>query len=263
MKRAVFALLLLSLILLPGCNDKTVTEFTGQKLSYTKMRDPERNIIKIWKYKYNFQGEVSTSLRCAKDGTCVQRNEYTYTDSGLKSTETIYLLGEKALCNKFTYDDEGKLLSKNTYTPEGFTKTAYSYLPDGRNDFDRELDEDGNLIKITYHLYDELSKNKIKEQTFDKTSKLLSGIDFTYEDNLLIKKEYIGNSSEEFSREEYTYDGENIVTKVFFDKSGNLIYKDFLEYDHNGCSKQIRYDKDGNLVYTWTSHYADFITLIG
>ena len=263
MRKTVIALLLFYLLFVQGCSIKEPSSFEGQKLSYTKMTDPERNLIKIWKYKYNLQGEISTSMRCAKDGTCLQRNVYTYMDSGLKETETIYVSGQKALYSKFSYSDEGSLLSKSTYTPEGFTKTTYSYLPDGRNDIDEDFDKDGNLIKTIHHIYDEVSKNKIKELTLDKNSNFLSEIEFTYDGNLLIRKDYLGSSSDEFSREEYTYDGENIAEKLFYDKSGNLIYKDFLEYDHNGCSKQIRYDKDGNLVYTWTSHYADFITLIG
>ncbi len=263
MKKTIIALLLSALIIVPGCGNKAESDFSGQKLSYTKMIDHERNVMKIWKYKYNIQGEVSTSIRCAKNGTCLQRNEYTYLDSGLKDTETIYVLGKKALYTKFTYDEKGVLLYKETYNSEGKTKTVYSYHPDGRNDIDEDFDKDGNLIKTTHHIYDETGKNKLKERTLDKNSKYLSGIEFTYDGNLLIKKEYVAGASDEFSKEEYIYDGENITEKFFYDKSGNLIYKDLLEYDHNGCSKQVRYDKDGNLVYTWTSHYADFITLIG
>lgn len=263
MKKTIITFLILSLLILPSCKNGQEKQFEGQKLSYTKMIDPGRNIIRFWKYRYNPQGEISTTQRCAEDGTCLQRNEYTYNEAGLTETETIYLAGKKVLYNVFTYDDTKKLISKKAYIPEGFTETFYFYLPDGKNDFEEDRDKDGNLIKTKVYIYDEVSGNKIKERSLDANSNYLGGTEFTYENDLLVKMEYVGNASEEFSCEEYTYEGENIVKKIFYDKAGNLIYTDFLEYDQNGCSKQTRQDKDGNIVYIWTSHYADFITLIG
>ena len=245
-----------------ACNNDTTTQYEGEKLAYTEMTNSDGSIAKRWYYKYYPDGEISTSTRCSEDGTCIQRNEYTYTPENLKETEIIYIYGKKASVTEFSYNDDGKLKSEKNYLPDSITETSYYYNPDGTIDYTQSVNASGEIVSTKRCIYDE-SGNMIKERFFDANDYQTGGIEYTYEGKKLIMKEYIRGALDEFSREEYTYDGENVVKTLLYDRTGNLIYTDTAEYEGDICMHRMRVDSNNAIVYTWDAYYDSFLTLIG
>ena len=246
-----------------ACEDSDTTPYQNEeKLSYTEMLNGDGSIAKRWYYKYYIDGEISTSMKCAEDGTCIQRNEYTYNDKNLKDTEIIYLLGKKTSVTEFTYTEDDKIKTEKVYLPDGITETVYHYKDNGDEDFVEKFNASGEIVSVKYCVYDETG-NKTKERFFDGNENYTGGIEYTYEGSLLITKEYVGNTSPEFSKEEYTYNGENVVKTILYDKNGTRAYTDNAEYSGEKCMHRMRVDSANNIVYTWDAYYDSFLSLIG
>ncbi len=265
MKRLIS--ILISVVLsfsLASCTNRNeeADDYSGEKLSYTEMIDGDGIVLKRWYYKYYPDGEISTSTRCLEDGTCVQRNEYTYNDDKLKNCETIYIYGKKASVTEFTYTDDGKIKTEKVYLPDSITESVYYYNSDGTENRVETLDAEGQLIKTKLCIYDEAGDKK-KERFFNANNTYTGGIEYTYENHVLIMKEYVRSAVGEFSKEEYTYDGENIVKTVFYDPSGKLLYTDTAEFDGERVLHRMRKAADDSIVYTWDAYYDSFLTLIG
>lgn len=263
LKKLIILILLLTLSLtFIACEQKDDNDYAGEKLSYTEMINGDGSVAKRWYYKYNPDGEVSTSTRCEEDGSCIQRNEYTYNENNLIDTEIIYIYGKKTSVTEYTYTDDGKIKTEKVYRPDSITEKIIYYNSDGSEDFTETLDASGKIIGIKRCIYDDAG-NKIKERFYNENDTQTGGIEYTYEGSKLIMKEYINGALDEFSKEEYTYDGENITKTLLYDKSGKLLYIDTAEYEEDRCMHRTRFDSNNSIVYTWDAYYDSFLTLIG
>ncbi len=268
MKKFISLLIVLVMSsLLIACESQPEIMYSGEKRSYTERLNSDGSVYRRWYYRYNPNGEISTSSCCIADGTCIQRNTYTYNEMDLVSTETIYKDGKKASYTEYTYSEDGNLSKEITYSPNEnnqttYNETFYYYDSDGNEIKSVTHDGSGDVSRIKHTNYDEL-KNKTSEQFYDSGENLLGEIIYTYEDSKLTATEYSGNQLTEFSREEYFYTGENVTKTIFYDAEGNRKYVDTAEYEGENCVHRMRVDENSTIVYTWNAYFDSFMTLIG
>lgn len=261
--RKISAILLVLAVLLTfvACNDENSFNYDGEKLSYTEMLKGDGTIDKRWYYKYYPDGEISTSMRCLEDGTCVQRNEYTYTEDNLKKTETIYILGKKTSVTEYSYTEDKKLYSEKNYLPTEITETLYYYNGDGTLDYTEKRNANGDLMSS--HRYTYTADKLIEESFFDALDNKIGSILYTYSKDYIKTVEYSGIAVKDYAKEDRTYDGENLIKTLFYNAEGQLLYTDTAEYDGDRCMHRLRVDSNNSIVYTWDAYYDSFVSLIG
>ncbi len=252
---------LVALSAFTACKDENSSNFDGEKLSYTEMLKGDGTIDKRWYYKYYPDGEISTSMRCLEDGTCVQRNEYTYTEDNLKETETIYVLGKKTSVTEYSYSEDKKLYSEKNYLPTEITETLYYYNADGTLDYTEKRKANGDLISSHRYIY--MADKLTEESFFDASDNKIGGILYTYSKDHIKTVEYSGIAATDYAKEDRTYDGENLIKTLFYNAEGQLLYTDTAEYDGDRCMHRLRVDSNNSIVYTWDAYYDSFVSLIG
>ena len=262
MKKLLLIFTALSMLLsFSACSRKDDNPYDGEKLSYTEMLDGNGSVTKRWYYKYNIDGEISTSMRCTEDGTCVQRNEYTYTEDNLKASEIIYILGKKTSVTQYTYTEDKKLETETVYLPDSITTTTYEYNADGTEKSYDKRDSEGNLLSRKSYSY---SADKLSSETFyDAYNNITGSILYTYEGENIKSKEYSGVAVSEYAKEVFTYEKNNPVKTVYYGVSGEHLYTDTAEYEGDRCIHKMRVDANNAIVYTWDAYYDSFLSLIG
>ncbi len=278
MKKLLSLLIIFTIFFaLVSCHKQPETTYAGEKRSYTEKIKGDGTVEYRWYYRYNPNGEISTSSRCIADGTCVQRDSYTYNDSNAVLSKTSYLLGKKAAYTEYIYSDDNKLIREKIYLPDEYKETAYEYNDDGNISFSKDYNLAGEIIGFKHLSYDS-SGNLTSEKYYDGNENYLGGITYIYENSLLTHKEYDGNQIVKItetdqegnvtvlaliSKEQYHYTGDNITKTFYFDSAENRIYTETAEYENDNCIHRVRVDADNSIVYTWTAYYDSFMSLIG
>ena len=229
---SAFLILILSLALV-GCKEEEepVNHLPDEKLAYTTQYDKNGGLMTLWNYKYDLEGNV-TSSTCQKQEGHTQRNVYTYDENGNEASLTVYLNGGKHSYFEYAYDENGNKTTTTLYTKDGSkTTTTFSY-------------ENGLLI------------SEFEESGINTT--------YVYEDGILKAKNYSFSAHQEFSKEEYFYEGDKNTKTNYYGKAGELLYIDTITYNEDGNKETIkRRTTDGSLVFTWTAYYEPHLTLIG
>lgn len=263
MKKTLITLLIFVMALsFSACSAPEDNPYDGEKLSYTEMLKGDGTIDKRWYYKYYPDGEISTSMRCTEDGTCLQRNEYTYNEMNLKETEVIYVLGKKSSVIEYSYTDDGLLTSEKKFLPEEITETLYYYNEDGTLNYYEQYDASENLIGLKQCEYSTDGK-LIRENFLDSEHNVLGSIIYTYSNNQIKTIQYEGSAINEYAKEVHTYDGENLIKNEYYNQEDQLLYRDTAEFDGDRCMHRMRVDSNNAIVYTWDAYYDSFLTLIG
>ena len=263
MKKTLITLLVLIIALtFSACTNTEENSYDGEKLSYTEMLKGDGTIDKRWYYKYYPDGEISTSMRCTEDGTCLQRNEYTYNEMNLKETETIYILGKKSSVTEYSYSEDGLLTSEKKFLPESITETIYHYNEDGTLDYYEQYDASEALVALKQCKYS-AGGNLLREDFMDPERNVHGSIIYTYSNDQIKSIEYEGSAVTEHAKEVHTYDGENLIKNEYYNSEGQLLYRDTAEYDGDRCMHRMRVNNNNAIVYTWDAYYDSFLTLIG
>ena len=284
MKKLVSLLFIFTMIFtLVSCDSPPETSYAGEKKAYTEKIKGDGTVEYRWYYRYDPNGEISTSSRCNANGLCVQRETFTYNESNDVLSKTIYISNEAGTATKkvsyteYIYSDDGKLCKEITNLPNEYKETVYEYNADGNISASKDYNLAGEIIGTKQYIYDSL-KNLTNENFYDGNSNYLGGIVYTYKDSKLSSKKYDGNQISEItetdakgeitksfliSKEEYYYDGENVTKTFFYDIEGNRIYTETAEYDGDRCMHRMRVDASNAIIFTWNAYYDSFMSLIG
>jgi len=278
LKKLLSSLFILTLFFtFVSCQKPTESIYSGEKKSYTEKIKGDGTVEYRWYYKYNPNGEISTSMRCIEDGTCVQRESYTYDETNALVSKTIYILGKKVSYTEYIYSEDGKLHMEKTNLPDEYKETIYEYFPDGNISTLKDYNLAGEFIGMKSLSYDG-SGNLISEKFYDGNDNYLGGITYIYENSKLTTKEYDGNQlllinetdskgeitkTSVISRENYYYEDGNVTKTFYFDSEGNRLYTETAEYENDRCMHRMRVDEDNAIIFTWNAYYDSFMSLIG
>lgn len=247
--KKLFALILLSALLLTGCGFRTVSNTVDQVLATA----PELERVETVTFSlYSVLTEYA-------DGSSEKR-VYDHDYNNTHTACNYYKNGTKIGTDTYTCDEHGNIL---TSTPdyEGGENRSYSYI----------YDENGNILKKEAFL--DGQSDYTEEYTYSGTDLLIKKVVTPTEG---LRREYLYDPQcREFQHSDY--DGDTLITRTvteyadhgkrakvtIYDENGKVTYWEDYSYDQKSSKETVlEYSADGELLRKLFNFYDTYDQLM-
>ena len=215
-----------------------VYDADGRMISQSQKNVFEMTTVKE-DYTYDENGNLSSMVSIASDGSVHHRYEYTYDKNGNLICETYEnILGESKTVD-YTYDTDGRLL-RIAHTGD-FSAAIEEYT----------YDAGGNMVR---HIYvDDIDGETVKSCTYDANGNLIQEVE-VYPDGGTWLRDYRYDTNGNMLRMVITYpDGDISTTEYTYDVEGRLLLSKTTHPNGGIGTYEYTYDAHGNKmkqVYT-------------